>query len=163
MNQNKVITCSASKVVIVYTDTQKHYAYNYDDKQIIKKIEKRRFSFNSEQQRVFRLALHGLSMYNFKNIQKLSFSEKRQIEVMHSKAVKVLNAWKQELADNIVDTFLLTLFPKSKLVKELTKPVNYVADNIYTADFKELGVNEYKIATKLVQENVLPQNFFNLC
>jgi len=161
---SKTISCDSTKMTVCYTDTNKHFVYHYqNDKQVIKPIEKKRFNFNPNQQRLFRQALFGINQYNAKTLNKMDFNEKLLINRMHNRAAVVLNQWKKELADDVVDAFLLVFFPNSKLAKKLTEPINVIPEGIQMADFKELGVTPYQIAQKLVDNKVLPQNFFQLC
>ena len=81
---------------------------------------------------------------------------------MHSRASKILNFWKQELADNIVDSLLLTFLPNAKITKLLTSYSGQKSNNVKTISFEKLGVTQYQIALKLVNTKVLPHNFFNL-
>jgi len=92
----------------------------------------------------------------------MSFLEKNRISNMHSRASKILNFWKQELADNIVDSLLLTFLPNAKITKLLTSYSGQKSNNVKTISFEKLGVTQYQIALKLVNTKILPHNFFNL-
>ena len=164
MNTNKVICCDGNKMSVIYTDTNKHFVYNYNKQSVVKTTTEHVVkNFNSEQQRIFRQALHGLSLYNEKSLKKMSFAEKNRISNMHSKTIDLLHKWKQELADNIVDTILLSFFPNSKITKRFLDVSGNKELNIITAKFKDLGINQYQIAEHLVKNNCLPSNFFQLC
>lgn len=164
MNTNKVISCENDKLSVIYTDTNKHFVYRYDRQSVVRKSTESMVKIlNSEQQRIFRQALHGLSLYNEKSLRKMSFVEKNKISNMHSKAIRLLHIWKQELADNIVDNILLTLFPNSKVTKRFLEVSGNNELNVITAKFKDLGISQYQIAEYLVKNNCLPSNFFQLC
>ena len=60
-----------------------------------------------------------------------------------------------------MDGFLLSMFPNSPLVKSI---VNMEPDESVKCNFsfKEVGLDQEKIARKLVSLNLLPVNFFDL-
>jgi len=74
---------------------------------------------------------------------------------------KVINRWKQEIVNEKMDNLLMNMFPKSPIVKQM---VGIEADDTIKCNFsfKDLGLNQIKIAQKLVSLNLLPQNFFDL-
>jgi hypothetical protein len=74
---------------------------------------------------------------------------------------KAINRWKQEIVNDRMDTLLLNLFPKSPIVKQM---VNIGEDDAIKCNIsaKDLKLNPYLIAEKLVSLNLLPSNFFDL-
>jgi len=75
---------------------------------------------------------------------------------------RVINRWKQEIVNEKVDGFLLRLFPKSPVVKAMVETKGYDDSIKSKLSFKDLQLDQYKIAKKLVEEKLLPKNFFNL-
>jgi hypothetical protein len=111
------------------------------------------------QQKLFKHAMVGLDMYTPQELYAMNSSKKAKIMKRHKLAQTTLNLWKQELTNKITNNILSSLFPKSKLIKELTSDNSVNKNYINTLTFKELGINKVMIINKLIQENILPQNF----
>ena len=120
--------------------------------------------FNSYQNKLYKEALFGISNYTQEEIKKLSYQEQNRIVKANRKAQSVLNIWKQELCNNIINSLFKKLFPNSPVTKELTGEFGNVVDASYKnfLTFKQLGVSKKEIVYKLIKHDVLPKNFFEL-
>lgn len=120
--------------------------------------------FNNYQNKLYKEALFGISNYTQEEIKKLSYQEQNRIVKANRKAQSVLNIWKQELCNNIINSLFKNLFPNSPVTKELTEEFGNVVDANYKnfLTFKQLGVSKKEIVYKLIKHDVLPKNFFEL-
>jgi hypothetical protein len=93
----------------------------------------------------------------------MSASESDSIRKTQSRAQRLINLWKQEIVNNTVNEFLVTLFPQSKLINKLVTEGNYTSQkDINPFSFKELGISQKMLIDKLVEWNILPVNFYQL-
>lgn len=120
--------------------------------------------FNSYQNFLYKRALFGLSVYTQEELEKMHSDKKKRVEKVHSRAQSVLNLWKQELAGQWTIKLLSSIFWHSELVKEFGEKFGNETDPGYISkmDFKSLGVSKVDIINKLIQEKILPNNFYQL-
>lgn len=120
--------------------------------------------FNNYQNKLYKEALFGISNYSQEEIKKLSYQEQNRIVKANRKAQSVLNIWKQELCNDIINSLFKKLFPNSPVTKELTEEFGNIVDSNYKnfLTFKQLGVSKKEIVIKLIKNDVLPKNFFEL-
>jgi len=121
--------------------------------------------FSAYQNKLYKQALHGLSIYTDEELSQMSFKEKLQVENLHQRAQRILNEWKQSIVSTEIDKLLLSMFHKSKLLRKeiVEKTKNYTNNTLATNQtFAELRITRVDIARKLVEEGVLPPLFFNL-
>lgn len=128
------------------------------------KVQFERDPFNSYQNFLYKRALFGLSVYQKDELEKMHWDKKRRIEKVHERAQKVLNLWKQEMTNQWLGTILSTVFHHSSFVKELNEKFGSETDEQYISkvDFKSLGVSKQQVVEKLIQEKILPANFYQL-
>ena len=165
--QNKTISVNSKGIVISYTDSNKHMFVKFQnrDVKVIHSREKVQEVetpvFNQKQQKMYSEALYGLSIYPEAMVSKMPKRIMLRIITRCEAVQKVINRWKQEIVNDRVDNLLTSMFPKSPIVKQM---VGIEADDTVrcTISMKDLGLNQMKIAEKLVSLNLLPQNFFDL-
>ena len=123
-----------------------------------------RDEFNSIQNKLYKEVLFGLSNFSETEIKSIPYKEQNRINKAHRHAQSILNIWKQELCNGIVNNLFKTLFPKSPITKELTEEYSNQIDHNFKnfINFKDLGVSKMQIVNKLITHNVLPKNFFEL-
>lgn len=128
------------------------------------KVQFEKDPFNSYQNFLYKRALFGLSVYQKEELDKMHWDKKRRIEKVHERAQKVLNLWKQEMTNQWLGTILSTVFHHSSFVKELNEKFGSETDEQYISkvDFKSLGVSKQQVVEKLIQEKILPANFYQL-
>ncbi|HEY4062276.1 MAG TPA: hypothetical protein VGM30_10270 [Puia sp.] len=182
-NPNKTSHCNEKSVTVYYTDSKHHFTLPYESNQIQdlqlhgnsfegKSYQDRTPSlvfesdvFSPYQNRLYKDALHGLSMYTDKEIATMSFKDKLKIENLHKRAQRVLNEWKQSIVSKEVDDLLLSLFHKSTFLKKsiIERTKNYTNNALTNyQSFAELGISRIDIAKKLIEQGILPRVFFNL-
>jgi hypothetical protein len=162
---NKTISVNSRGMVISYTDSNKHMFVRFNNQDVLKRtlkeqeIEKPIFS--EKQHKMYSEALYGLSIYPESMIKKMPQKILTKITVRCEIVQNLINKWKQEIVNDTVDDFLSTMFPNSPLVKSI---VNMEADETLKCNFsfKDLGLDQMKIAQKLVSLKLLPENFFDL-
>ena len=128
------------------------------------KVQFEKDPFNSYQNFLYKRALFGLSVYQKEELDKMHWDKKRRIEKVHERAQKVLNLWKQEMTNQWLGTILSTVFHHSSFVKELNEKFGSETDEQYISkvDFKSLGISKQQVVEKLIQEKILPANFYQL-
>lgn len=120
--------------------------------------------YNSYQNFLYKRALFGLSIYNEEELIKMHNAKKKRIQSVHERSQRILNAWKQKLSHEITSKFLTQLFHHSKFVKDYAEKFAEEIDSDYISriDFKSLGVTKRDIIDKLIEERILPHNFYQL-
>jgi len=123
-----------------------------------------RDKFNGYQNFLYKRALFGLAVYTQEELEKMHTDKKKRIQKVHSRAQHILNLWKQELANQWVTALLSKLFWHSKFIQETEEKFGNEIDPNYISklDFKSLGVTKEHIVNKLIQEKILPNNFYQL-
>ena len=154
----------ASYQKVIYTGRLSEYQ-SYGNK-IHKKryVEYERDEFNSYQNFLYKRALFGLSVYQEEELSKMHWDKKKRIQKVHERAQSVLNVWKQELANKWAADGLREVFHHSSLIKNMVEIFANHTDPEYisTLEFKDLGIDKKDIVKKLIQEKVLPNNFYEL-
>lgn len=169
-NPNKTITANSKGIVISLRDDSKSRYVPYKSKEVadIQQFGKVRYQefdkpvFNRIQQKLYGEVLYGVKAYNEVEIMALPHKEVLRITSVHRRVHFFLNRWKQEIMDKRVNTLLSKLFPKSSAAKTLCSTSGH--NRAYTArfTFKELGLTQEVVASKLVEMGFLPKNFFEL-
>lgn len=128
-----------------------------------KRMQYEKDEFNSYQNFLYKRAIFGLSIYTLKEIKKMNYQKKKRIEKISNHTQEVLNLWKQELFILMSNRILGNLFPESSISK-------VIIDNFSTPDpkfinnwdFKTLKISKKLIVQKLIEEKVLPYNFYEI-
>lgn len=176
-NPDKTISANANGIIISYQDANKHQYIGYDShvKQIqesgtvrYQTIEESTpsssFQFSPKQKELFARVMYGFKAYTREETVKMNSRVKTNIMIAYTKAQRLLQKWKQDIIFKEVDSFLSTIFPHSPLVKQMVETQGHV-ENVDKRDeisFKDLGITQVTIANKLMEHNLLPQNFFQL-
>jgi hypothetical protein len=120
--------------------------------------------FNTLQNKLYKRLIYGIEAMTKTELVELSITEIRQINRDHRKAIKVLNAWKNQVVSSYVDRLFAEVFWNSDVAKEM---VNFSKEEDYedqenTLSFKELGLSKKQVAVKLIEHGLLPVNFFQM-
>jgi len=178
-NENKVVTAGADGFTVYFIDSRRHFHYEYHQPLLphLQKLQLfgdsykgknyQQFEqdvFNSYQNRLYKNAVYGLASYDLLQLQKMNLREKLEIKRIHRLTQHVLNLWKQEIVSKLVDEFLLSVFHKSKSVKELVASTDHYTNlkEMNGFEFAELNISKADIALKLIEQNILPANFFRM-
>ncbi len=127
-------------------------------------VEYERDKYNSYQNFLYKRALFGMSVYTEEEKAKMHTDKIKRISKVHERAQQILNIWKQELTHHYTAEIMLKLFHHSRIVKDYTEKFAGVTDPDYisTMEFKTLGITKDDIIQKLIEERILPFNFFKL-
>jgi len=128
------------------------------------KMEFERDPFNAYQNFLYKRALFGLSVYQEVELSTMHKDKKKRITKVHQRAQQVLNIWKQQLTNQWAAELMGKFFYHSNLVKEFSQNVADAIDPDYISnlEFKSLGIDKKEIVNKLIEEKVLPKDFYNL-
>jgi len=168
MNPNKTISANSKGITINFGDVNKHKFVYYNNQDIIKtrKFDKyqvtEEFGFNKIQRKLYTEAVYGLKAIPNEVLMEMRVQTIRNIQLKHNKAKEVINNYKLEVSNTMVDNFLLKLFPKSPVVKKMVNVKGIDSSSTCILSLKDLKINSKMIAERLVKYNVLPENFFNL-
>jgi hypothetical protein len=179
VNKNKTVTAGPDGFTVYYLDEKKHFNYEYHQPLLphLQKLQLfgdsyrgKRYqqfeqdAFSAYQNRLYKDAVYGLSSYRLEELQRMSIQDKLAIKKTHRLAQYILNRWKQEIVFKLTDDFLRSVFHKSKVVRQL---INSSSDYLNLNEtnhfeFAELNLNKIDIALKLVEEKILPSDFFKM-
>jgi len=120
--------------------------------------------FNPQQNFLYKRVLFGLGVYSEEELTKMHWDKKKRILKVHSRAQTVLNIWKHQLSNQWTADLLTSLFWNSNFAKEYADKFVNEVDPTYISnlEFKSLGVSKKEIVNKLIEEKVLPYNFYQL-
>jgi hypothetical protein len=120
--------------------------------------------FNAQQNFLYKRVLFGLSVYSPEELAKMHWDKKKRIQKVHERAQNVLNIWKHQLTNQWTADLLGNLFWNSSFVKEYSEKFVNDIDPTYISnlEFKSLGVSKKEVINKLIEEKVLPYNFYQL-
>lgn len=172
MNPNKTISANSKGITINFGDVNKHkFVYYNNNNEVVKRIQLngttkyqsiQQPEFNKIQERLYTQAVYGLKAIPNEVLMEMRVEAIRNIQSIHTRAKHVINNYKQEQSNSMVDSFLSKLFPKSPIIKQMlnvkgTDPMIKVPISL-----KDLKITKHMLAQKLVEFKVLPENFFNL-
>jgi hypothetical protein len=169
INQEKTISANSAGIVISYRDANKHQFMKYESTYVknvqlngtVKYQQVDAIYLSPKQKDLYSRLLHGFKMFSSEELRALSVSTKKTILINYTKAQRILNRWKQDVVYNSVDSFMLSLFPNSKFVKDMTSVDGYLNDE-NNMSFKDLGINQQNIINKFIEVGLLPKNFYQL-
>jgi hypothetical protein len=127
-------------------------------------VEYEKDKYNSYQNFLYKRALFGLSVYSEEEKAVMHTDKKKRIAKVHERAQQILNVWKQELTHEYTASLLGSMFYHSSFVKDYCEKFAGVTDPEYISpmEFKDLGITKDKIVQKLIEERILPFNFYQL-
>lgn len=177
-NQNKTISCNSNGIVISYGDANKHQFIRYEKptalSSYVKKIQlkgtvkyqkiEEQTKFSPKQKDLYSKLLYGFKAYTKEEINAMTESKKINVTINYTKAHRILSRWKQDITFSKLDDLLLFLFPKSPIIKQFVSTKGYIND-IPEKDkifFSEIGINQDAIVNKLIENDLLPKNFYQL-
>ncbi len=173
-NQNKTVSCNSNGLVISYGDANKHQFMRYETPSHIKKIQlegtvkyqkiEKEFKLNPKQKDLYSKLVYGFKAYTKEEVAAMSEAKRKDVTVMYAKAQRILRNWKQDLTFSFIDKLLVSLFPKSPIVKAMCDTTGHI-DDVSKEDeisFKDLGIKQENIIGKLIEFGLLPKNFYEL-
>lgn len=172
-NTDKTVSASERGLIVSYTDTKKHFTMGYDRSlkfnskfqkvEFTSKFQKiDYFTFNPIQKKLYSKIVYGFEAFTQEELNSMSRAKKFRISVDYTKANRILNRWKQEIVNEMINSVLNKVFPNSPIIKQMTS-VNGYDDNLNcNISFKDLGITKKQIVNKLIEFGLLPQNFYQL-
>lgn len=172
----KTIRCTKRGIQIFYEQTEQAVSVFYEEKglsdiQLIgNKLNGISYQsagssvFNNQQNKLYKRLIYGIEAMTKSELVELSTMEIRQINRDHRKAMKVLNAWKNQVVSSYVDKLFGEMFWNSSIAEEM---INFSKEDDYedqenTLSFKDLGLSKKQVAGKLIENGLLPVNFFQM-
>jgi len=173
-NLNKTVSCNSNGIVISYGDANKHQFMKYETPAHVKKIQlhgtvkyqkiEEEFKLNPKQKDLYSKLVYGFKAYTKEEIAVMSERKKMNITMTYTKTQRILRNWKQDLTFSFIDRLLVTLFPKSPVVKTMCSTTGHLNDVSKEDEisFKDLGIKQEQIVSKLMEFGLLPKNFYEL-
>lgn len=169
-NPNKTITANSNGIVISYGDESKLRYIAYKSKEVvdIQHFGKAKYQqldkpvLNRTQRKLYAEVLYGIKSYEQTELMALSHKDVMRITSVHRRVQHFLNRWKQEIMDARVNNLLSKLFPNSSMAKTICSIKGYNRAYTVKYSFRDLGLSQEAIASKLVEMGFLPKNFFEL-
>ena len=121
-------------------------------------------AFNVYQNFLYKRAMFGLSVYSPEELEKMNPDKRNRVQKVHLRCQYVLNIWKQQICNQFTNNLLRTFFPTRDEAKLFFVKHAETVDPMFknTLNFKDMGVRKEHIVQKLIQEGVLPKNFYSL-
>ena len=111
---------------------------------------------------LYKRALYGLDALTEQELATTCAKKKQRISNVFKRSQSVLNTYKQRATIEFTNEIFTSLFPNSKLTKELVT-LNDVDEKFKnTLTFKDLNIDKDKIITIFIAEGILPKNFLSL-
>jgi len=111
---------------------------------------------------LYKRALYGLDALTEQELVTTCAKKKQRISNVFKRSQFVLNTYKQKATIEFTNRIFTSLFPTSKLTKELVT-LNDVDEKFKnTLTFKDLNIDKDKIITIFIAEGILPKNFLSL-
>ena len=112
---------------------------------------------------LYNRALFGLDVYVEEELKTMRWDKKKRIMKVNKRAQTVLNLWKQEIVNKLSTHFFTTVFPNTPITNNFIATTNETDPAfINRMSFKTLRITKNEIIAKLVNEGILPNNFYEL-
>ena len=120
-------------------------------------------TLNPYQHFLFKRVLHGLNVYDAKEVEVLHWDKKRRISKVWRRGQREINAWKQMICNKRVNAFFKKTFhgPTAEFI--ISVPVDeYLEDYNNTLSFKDLDVEYEDVILMFMSKGLLPKNYLTL-
>lgn len=161
-----------NKLNLVYSTRNTVYKGRMSDYQLEgNKLNNRKFTtpespYNIYQNFLYNRALYGLTVFSKEELAVMHWGKKKRITKVHLRTKKVLNIWKQEIVNGIFERFFKPKFTDSKtecgreFIELYSNETDPELEN--RISFSILGLGKKDIISKLIQQDILPKNFYEL-
>ena len=120
-------------------------------------------ALNNQQAMLYNRALYGLATYTEQEVKEMHWEKRKRIIKVHKRAKSVLNIWKQELTNKLTTAFFSAIFPKTEFAIYFEKTTcDTDPEFVNKLSFRDLGITKAQIIFKLIEEAILPPNFYEL-
>jgi hypothetical protein len=119
---------------------------------------------NVVQTELYRRALYGLRIYPQPVIRSMTNAQRKKVTKKMKRTQRVLNLWKQQICNYQANRVIEKHFKMTPIVKKLLElHADYVdVEYVNNLSFSDLGVKRHHIIRKLIVEDILPKNFYDL-
>lgn len=161
------ISSQVRKLFYTKVDIQQHI----EEYQLYGNLKKRRGysqyepeSLNVYQKHLYLKAVKGFSAFTKEELKIMPAEKKNIVKALYHKTQRVLTLLKHEQVNELTNKFFKTIFPKAKVCKMLLESSkNYTTTNLENKlTFDALGITQNQIIERLIQENILPFDFYKL-
>lgn len=168
--ENKTITVYHDRMSVIYTDTNKHYTYMFDNQSPTKdvtlfgkvykghKAQDAKDYLNPRQRRILNDILYSKGRYTEEQLKKMPLMRQYYILDVARKVEAALYKWKWEMVNGRVDDILTALFPHSKTIKKF---INICQEKHLGADVSRIDirtlVSEQEIVEYLQLKGLFPK------
>lgn len=119
--------------------------------------------YSPKQQELYRRAVYGLSSFTKEELASLTEERVTEVIITFKRSQKVINRLKEEACDKKLKSFLLTMFHKSTLARDIAEYRDPIKQyNVNPFSFKELNISKELITEKLILAKVLPEDYYEL-
>ncbi len=116
---------------------------------------------NPYQHFLFKRIVHGLNMYDKKEIEKMHWDKKRRIKKVWNKGQHSINELKQFVGYQLSNQ-IFSIFDSPTSDYIVNTPFEYVPEIKNKSTLKELGLKYEDLIIKFMSEGLLPKNFLSL-
>lgn len=145
------------------------YAHKHSDQQNGNDTGAKRYNvieytaLNSAQNFLYNRVLFGLSIYPPEEIKEMHWEKKKRIMKVYKRAQTVLNVWKQEIVGVVSTNLFVKYFPKTEFTKFMVATTaDTDSEYVNKLSFKTLGITRKMVIDKLIEEKILPVDFYKL-
>jgi hypothetical protein len=171
-NSEKTISANSKGIVVSYGDVNKHMFTSYNRSEYVRKIQlegTKRYQkievveLNPHQTDLYHKIVYGFTACTNEELNVMSTSKRMEIKKSYTIAQRIFNRWKQNVINENINSLFSKLFPSSPVTKAMVCTNGY-DDTLDCShiSFRELGITRKQIIDKLIEFNLLPQNFYNL-
>ena len=177
-NPNKTYHCTATGIYSHYTNERKHFFIPYEKKSFspsqtyrnnykgksYKDFEDNRFTY--EQNKMYQKCLYGIKICSPAEVKKMSFAEKVTINFNHKRTQQLINLskWKADcdLANSVIKSFFKKIGTNIQWLLSSTDNLSLDDNNEINYGSMSLFGGKEQLINKLIEESILPTNFYNL-
>lgn len=166
-NRAKVVNADSIGIQVTYMDTYKSFSTPYYKESSLKYIQRTpkvtQIIVNKKQEELYKQATQGLKAYREDQLISMNYVEKNRIHRIFVETQAVLTKWKKELVHDKLGSFIKKYFYKSDFAKGMVI-TDFMSDPYDNCEisFRDLKIRREHIIEKLVQEGLLPHNFYQL-
>jgi len=138
--------------------------YNTNNGKRAKALDSVVVDYSKYQNFLYKKALLGLKIYNQNAVKRMKEEEVTTIIRNQKKALRVISVYKQKKVIELSNGLLTAMFPKGRVTSELLTPELSRWGKQYKVTLKneDLGITKTEIISLLVDNGVLPKDFYEL-
>jgi hypothetical protein len=118
--------------------------------------------YSTYQNYLYKRALYGLESLSKEELATMCSKKRSRILNVYNRAQVVVNNYKHKITKQLTDKLLLSLFPSSSIINEITAYDEIDNNFKNTLTFKDLCIHKDHLVELFILEGVLPKNFLSL-